>query len=136
MIGMTRGTTRAHIARAALESIALQSADLISAMSADAGTPITELRVDGGATRNDALMQMQADFSGIPVLRPKMTETTAFGAAALAGLATGFWAGLDEVAACWRLDRRFEPAWDAGRREAHRSRWREAVDRARGWERD
>jgi glycerol kinase len=136
MIGMTRGSTRAHIARAALESIALQSADLITAMNADAGAPITELRVDGGATRNDALMQMQADFSGIPVLRPTMTETTAFGAAALAGLATGFWSGLDEVAACWRLDRRFEPVWDAGRRDTHRARWREAVERARGWARD
>ena len=136
MIGMTRGSTRAHIARAALESIALQSADLITAMNADAGTPITELRVDGGATRNDALMQMQADLSGIPVLRPTMTETTAFGAAALAGLATGFWSGLDEVAACWRLDRRFEPVWDAGRRDTHRARWREAVERARGWARD
>jgi len=136
MIGMTRGSTRAHIARAALESIALQSADLITAMNADAGTPITELRVDGGATRNDALMQMQADFSGIPVLRPTMTETTAFGAAALAGLATGFWSGLDEVAACWRLDRQFEPVWDAEQRDTHRARWREAVERARGWARD
>ena len=133
IVGMTRGTTRAHIARAALEAIALQSADLITAMGADAGAPITELRSDGGASRNNTLMQMQADFAGIPVLRPVMTETTAFGAAALAGLATGFWSGLDEISACWTLDRRFEPHWSDRQRDAHRARWREAVDRSRGW---
>jgi glycerol kinase len=136
MIGMTRGTTRAHLARAALESIALQSADLMTAMNADAGAPITELRVDGGAARNDLLMQMQADLAGVPVLRPAMTETTAFGAAALAGMATGFWSGLDQIAACWQLERRFEPQLDAGTRESHRARWREAVERSRGWARD
>ena len=136
MIGITRGTTRAHIARAALESIALQSADLITAMGRDAGKAITELRVDGGATQNNLLMQMQADIAGIPVLRPTMTETTAFGAAALAGLATGFWPGLDALAACWKLDRRFEPQWSDSDRAAHRARWREAVDRSRGWARD
>ncbi len=136
MIGMTRGTTRAHLARAALESIALQSADLMSAMNADAGAPVTELRVDGGATRNDLLMQLQADLAGVPVLRPAMTETTAFGAAALAGLAIGFWRGLDEIAACWHLDRRFEPRLGASQRDTHRARWREAVERARGWARD
>jgi glycerol kinase len=133
MIGMTRGTNRAHIARAALESIALQSADLMDAIKADARMPIRELRVDGGASRNDLLMQMQADLSGVPVLRPAMTETTAFGAAALAGLASGFWSGLDEIAACWRLERRFDPVWSDPRRDGHRARWREAVDRARGW---
>jgi glycerol kinase len=136
MIGITRGTTRAHVARAALESITLQSADLITAMGRDAGKPITELRVDGGATQNNLLMQMQADIAGIPVLRPTMTETTAFGAAALAGLATGFWPGLDALAACWKLDRRFEPQWSDSDRAAHRARWREAVDRSRGWARD
>jgi glycerol kinase len=136
IVGMTRGTTRAHIARAALEAIALQSADLITAMEADAGAPITELRTDGGATRNNTLMQMQADFAGIPVLRPVMTETTAFGAAALAGLATEYWSGLDEISACWKLDRRFEPQWSDSRRNSHRARWREAVDRSRGWARD
>lgn len=136
MIGMTRGTNRAHLARAALESIALQSADLIAAMNSDAGSPIIELRVDGGATRNNCLMQMQADFSGIPVLRPAMTETTAFGAAALAGLATGFWGSLDDIAACWQLDRRFDPHWSDDQRQAHRARWREAVARARDWARD
>lgn len=136
MIGMTRGTTRAHIARAALEAIALQSADLISAMGRDAGKAITELRVDGGATQNNLLMQMQADIAGIPVLRPFMTETTAFGAAALAGLATGFWPGLDALARCWRLERRFEPQWSDSQRTSHRARWREAVDRSRGWARN
>jgi glycerol kinase len=136
IIGMTRGTTRAHLARAALESIALQSADLISAMEGDAGVPLTELRVDGGATRNNCLMQMQADLSGVPVLRPVLTETTAFGAAALAGLAVGVWSGLDEIAACWQLDRRFDPIWSASKRSSHRARWREAVDRSRQWARD
>jgi glycerol kinase len=136
MIGMTRGTTRAHLARAALESIALQSPDLMTAMNADAGAPITELRVDGGAARNDLLMQMQADLAGVPVLRPAMTETTAFGAAALAGLASGFWSGLDQIAACWQLERRFEPQLDEGTRESRRARWREAVERSRGWARD
>jgi glycerol kinase len=135
MIGMTRGTTRAHIARAALESIALQSADLMTAMARDAGNPVTELRVDGGATQNNLLMQMQADIAGIPVLRPSMTETTAFGAAALAGLAVNFWSGLEAVAHCWKLDQRFEPQWSESRRDAYRERWRAAVDRSRGWAR-
>lgn len=135
MIGMTRGTTRAHIARAALESIALQAADLMMAMARDAGNPVTELRVDGGATQNNLLMQMQADIAGIPVLRPSMTETTAFGAAALAGLAVNFWSGLEAVAHCWKLDQRFEPQWSESRRDAYRERWRAAVDRSRGWAR-
>jgi glycerol kinase len=136
MIGMTRGTTKAHVARAALESIALQSADVLAAMQKDAQQPITQLRVDGGAARNDLLMQMQADLAGVPVLRPAMTETTAFGAAALAGLASGFWSGLDQIAACWQLERRFEPQLDEGTRESRRARWREAVERSRGWARD
>jgi glycerol kinase len=136
IVGMTRGTTRAHLARAALEAIALQSADLISAMEADAGAPVNELRVDGGATVNNCLMQMQADFAGIPVLRPSMTETTAFGAAALAGLAVSFWASLDEISSCWQLERRFDPGMAEARRVAHRARWREAVERSRAWARD
>ena len=136
IVGMTRGTTRAHLARAALEAIALQSADLISAMEADAGAPVNELRVDGGATVNNCLMQMQADFAGIPVLRPSMTETTAFGAAALAGLAVSFWASLDEISSCWQLERRFDPEMAEARRVAHRARWREAVERSRAWARD
>jgi glycerol kinase len=133
MVGITRGTTRAHLARAALESIALQSADVFSAMSGDSGIALRELRVDGGASRNNLLMQMQADFSGVPVVRPRVTETTALGAAYLAGLATGFWAGADELAAQWAMDRRFEPAMGEDARNAKRARWRQAVQRAKGW---
>ena len=133
MVGITRGTTRAHLARAALESIALQSADVFAAMSADSGIALRELRVDGGASRNDLLMQMQADFSGVPVVRPRVTETTALGAAYLAGLATGFWAGADELTAQWVMDRCFEPVMAADERSAKRARWRQAVQRAKGW---
>ncbi|MEO8857894.1 MAG: glycerol kinase GlpK [Burkholderiaceae bacterium] len=133
LVGMTRGTGRAHIARAALESIALQSADVFAAMTSDSGIALRELRVDGGASRNNLLMQMQADFLGVPVVRPRITETTALGAAYLAGLATGFWSGPDELAAQWAMDRRFEPTLDGGAREAKLARWRQAVQRARGW---
>ncbi|KAF1046628.1 glycerol kinase GlpK [Xylophilus sp.] len=133
LIGMTRGTTRAHIARAALESIAWQVADVFAAMERDAGLPLAELRVDGGASTNDLLMQLQADVLGVPVVRPKVTETTALGAAYLAGLAVGFWSGGDEIAALWAADRRFAPALDAAARQARHARWRQAVDRARKW---
>jgi glycerol kinase len=136
LVGMTRGTGRAHLARAALESIALQTADVFAAMSQDAGMPLRELRVDGGASRNDLLMQMQADFLGVPVVRPRLTETTALGAAYLAGLATGFWSGADELSARWQVDRRFEPRLDETGRVAKLARWREAVARSRGWARD
>jgi glycerol kinase len=135
LVGMTRGTGRAHIARAALEAIALQSADVFSAMARDARIALTELRVDGGASRNNLLMQMQADFLGVPVVRPRVTETTALGAAYLAGLATGFWSGADEIAAQWQADRRFEPRLAEGERSAKLARWREAVERAKGWAR-
>ena len=129
ILGLTRGTTRAHIARAALEAIALSSAELVAAMDADLGHPIDELRVDGGAAANDLLMQMQADFTGVPVLRPTNTETTAMGAAYLAGLEAGVWASEDEVASLWQLDRRFEPAMsDAGRR-TRLADWHAAVAR-------
>lgn len=133
MIGMTRGTTRAHVARAALESIALQSADVLAAMQKDAQQPITQLRVDGGAARNDLLMQMQADLSGVPVVRPRVTETTALGTAYLAGLATGVWASQEEIAALWQVDRRFEPAIDEDARAERLTRWQRAVQRAREW---
>jgi glycerol kinase len=133
LVGMTRGTTRAHIARAALEAIALQTADVFDAMGQDAGVPLRELRVDGGASRNDLLMQLQADYLGVPVLRPALTETTAFGAAGLAGLASGLWSGADELSALWRLQRRFEPRLPEAGRRAKLARWREAVARARGW---
>jgi glycerol kinase len=135
LVGMTRGTTRAHVARAALEAIALQSADVFEAMSRDARIPLQELRVDGGASSNNLLMQMQADFLGVPVVRPQVTETTALGAAYLAGLATGFWRDGDEIAAQWAVDRRFEPRLAESQRRAKLARWREAVERAKGWAR-
>ena len=133
LLGLTRGTTRAHIARAALEAIALQSADVFTAMSKDAGLMLQELRVDGGASRNDLLMQMQADFSGVPVVRPQVTETTALGAAYLAGLAIGFWAGLDEIVSQWRVDCRFEPHMKPDARAAKLARWHKAVARSGQW---
>lgn len=133
LLGMTRGTSRAHIARAALQAIALQSADVFAAMASDAGLALTELRVDGGASRNNLLMQMQADILGVPVVRPQVTETTALGAAYLAGLACGFWSGADEVAAQWAVDRRFEPAMASAEREQRLVRWRQAVERTRHW---
>ncbi|MBL0943640.1 MAG: glycerol kinase GlpK [Hydrogenophaga sp.] len=129
--GLTRGTTLAHIARAALESIAFQSAALLTAMSRDVqaagGAPVTELRVDGGAAVNDLLMQFQADLLGIPVVRPAVTETTALGAAYLAGLACGVYAGTDELSAQWRAERRFEPAMDRARAAEAMARWERAV---------
>lgn len=133
LVGMTRGTGRAHIARAALEAIALQSADVFDAMRADSGIALKELRVDGGACANNLLMQMQADFLGVPVVRPKVTETTALGAAYLAGLATGFWKDASEISAQWQMDRRFEPQMKASERHAKLARWREAVERSKGW---
>ena len=136
LVGLTRGTTRAHIARAALEAITLQVADVFDAMTRDARLPLRELRVDGGASRNDLLMQMQADFLGVPVMRPQVTETTALGAAYLAGLASGFWRDAKEISGQWQVDRRFEPAMAAPTRRARLARWHEAVDRARAWAKD
>jgi glycerol kinase len=133
IVGLTRGTTRAHLARAALESIALQSAELLAAIQDDCGGAISELRVDGGAACNDLLMQLQADTLGIPVVRPAVTETTALGAAYLAGLAVGFWSGADEIASMWAVDRRFDPTWSADLRQARLSQWRRAVERCRRW---
>jgi glycerol kinase len=124
----------AHIARAALESIAFQSAALLRAMSRDAaacgGEPIRELRVDGGACVNDLLMQFQADLLGIPVVRPRVTETTALGAACLAGLAAGVWSGTDELASHWRVERRFEPRMARDQAEELTARWEHAVRQA------
>jgi glycerol kinase len=132
--GLTRGTTLAHIARAALESIAYQSAALLQAMSRDAvaagSAPVSELRVDGGAAVNDLLMQFQADLLGIPVVRPAITETTALGAAYLAGLATGVWRGTDELAAMWQVERRFTPTLDRARAAEKMERWEHAVRQA------
>jgi len=133
IVGLTRGTTRAHLARAALESIAFQTADLIDAMQRDCGHTLTELRVDGGAARNDLLLQMQADLLGVPVLRPVNTETTAFGAAAFAGLGVGLWQSEAELSALWQLERRFEPRLPRDAATQRRARWQQAVERSRAW---
>jgi len=133
LLGLSRGSGAAHIARAALEAIAMQSVDLVDAMARDGAAPLAELRVDGGAAANDLLMQMQADLLGVPVLRPRLLETTAFGAACLAALGCGLWKRPQEIASHWQLDRRFEPRWPAERREAARALWVRAVERARAW---
>jgi len=135
IVGITRGTTAAHLARATLEAIAFQTRDVVDAMRDDAGIEFTELKADGGASVDDLLMQLQADALGIPVRRPKVLETTALGAAYLAGLGTGVWAGRDEVSSHWQLDREFEPAGDAGVDDRY-ARWKEAVARSRDWARD
>jgi glycerol kinase len=131
VLGLTRGVTRAHLVRATLESLAFQTRDLMDAMAADAGAPLGELRVDGGASANDFLMQFQADLLGVPVERPALVETTAVGAAQLAGLAVGFWKSPRELAATRKQDRRFRPRMTAERREALYRGWREAVSRVR-----
>lgn len=136
LLGLSRGSGAAHIARAALEAIAMQSVDLVDAMARDGAAPLAELRVDGGAAANDLLMQMQADLLGVPVLRPRLLETTAFGAACLAALGCGLWKRPQEIASHWQLDRRFEPRWPAERREAARALWVRAVERARAWAQD
>ncbi len=136
IVGITRGTTAGHIARATLEAIAYQTRDVLDAMTADSGVRVAELRADGGAATNDLLMQIQADVLGVPVVRPAITETTALGAAYLAGLAAGVWRDREELRAQWRVDRRFEPRISASEREAGYERWRAAVERARGWARD
>src|SRR3989441_5708696 len=133
-LGMTRGTTAAHIAPAALDSLAYQVADLLDAMQADAGVRPGELRGGGGASRNDLLMQFQADLLGVPVARPAVTETTALGAAYLAGLAVGFWKNVEEIASQWRVERRFEPKMPAARAQELRERWKLALERAKAWE--
>jgi glycerol kinase len=131
IVGLSRGSTVAHIARAALESIAFQSAALLQAMSRDAlaagGRAVSELRVDGGACVNDMLMQFQADLLGIPVVRPRVTETTALGAAYLAGLSCGLYAGLDELGQQWRAERRFHPTLPRERAEGLMADWERAV---------
>jgi glycerol kinase len=133
MLGLTRGTAAGHIARAALESIAFQSADLLHAMERDSGNRLAELRVDGGATRNDLLMQFQADLLGVPVVRPRITETTALGAAYLAGLAVGYWKDAGDLAHHWQAERTFEPSMPRERVEALKAGWEKAVERAKGW---
>jgi len=134
LVGMTRGTTAAHIARAALEGIALQVMDILKAMEADAGIKLKELRVDGGACVNNLLMQMQCDLLGVPVVRPKVNETTALGAACLAGLAVGFWKNVADIAKHWQMDRKFKPSMKAAVRVKITHGWNRALTRAKAWE--
>ncbi|TWU57905.1 glycerol kinase GlpK [Rubripirellula reticaptiva] len=134
IVGITRGTKRAHLARAALEGIAYQVADVLDAMRQDSGIPIAELRVDGGASANDLLMQFQADILQVPVVRPKVIETTALGAAYLAGLAVGFWNDVSEIADVWQTDRVFQPSMPADEVARRRARWAEALQRSLAWE--
>ncbi len=129
IVGITRGTTRAHIARAALDGIAFQTYDIAQAMAKDMGAPLTELKVDGGASRNNLLMQFQANLLGIPVVRPKITETTALGAAYLAGLAVGFWKDIDEIKSQWQVERTFEPVPENDEIKAAKNGWADAIQR-------
>jgi glycerol kinase len=133
IVGLTRGATAAHIARAALESIAYQTADVLRAMESDAGIALAQLRVDGGATGNDLLMQFQADVLGVPVVRPQVHETTALGAAYLAGLAVGYWTSAAEIDRQWQAERVFEPSMSRDHAQALMSRWARALERAKGW---
>ncbi len=133
IFGLSRGSTRAHIARATLESIAFQSAELAAAMCEDAGFPIAELRVDGGAAVNNFLMQFQADLMGVSVVRPKITETTALGAAYLAGLAVGFWKTTEEIASLWAIERKFMPDLSPKDNDTRMAAWRHAVERTKNW---
>ena len=133
LLGLSRGSNRAHIARATLEAIAYQSAEVLFAMQRDCGHALRELRVDGGAARNNLLLQFQADLLGVEVVRPQVTETTALGAAFLAGLAVGFWSEEAEIAALWQAERRFVPALPAAQRETLMAGWRRAVERTRHW---
>jgi glycerol kinase len=136
MVGMTRGTSRAHIARAALEGIALQATDVLEAMQADSGLPLAQLRVDGGAAANDLLMQIQSDVLGIEVVRPKTTEASVMGAAYLAGLAVGYWPDKEAIARQWQVDRVFKPAMESAARDKVRTTWKRALTRAREWTRE
>ncbi len=134
IVGLTRGTTRAHIARAALEGIALQVMDVLQAMEADSGITLKELRVDGGACANNLLMQLQADLLNVPVVRPKVAETTALGAAYLAGLAVGYWKNQADIARQWQVDRRFRPSMKPAARKTMAAGWNKALGRAKAWE--
>jgi glycerol kinase len=136
IVGITRGNTRAHLARAALESMAYQTRDVVVAMERDSGIQLKELRADGGAVANTFLMQFQADILGVPVEVPEITETTALGSAYMAGLATGFWESREEIDAKWKLARRYDPQMTEEEREQLHRRWLNAVERAKGWERE
>ena len=136
IVGLTRGVNNAHIIRATLESLAYQTNDVLRAMEEDAGIRLAALKVDGGASANDFLMQFQADISNAPVRRPVCVETTAMGAAYLAGLAVGYWQSKEEVLSNWKISRVFAPGMDGAQRERLLSGWRRAVDCARGWARE
>ena len=136
IVGLTRGSNAGHIARAALESIAFQSADLLRAMEQDSGQKSKELRVDGGAVADDLLMQFQTDLLGVPVVRPKVLETTALGAAYLAGLATGVWESREQIAKQWKVSRRFEPKMQQDEALQRIGEWRRALERAKGWQQE
>ena len=133
LIGLERGTTSGHVARATLESMAYQTRDLVEAMEADAGVKLKQLRVDGGATVNDNLMQFQSDILGVTAQRPKVLETTALGAAYLAGLSVGFWKSQTDITKNWVLDRAFKPSMKKAEREQRYARWQDAVERSKGW---
>jgi glycerol kinase len=133
ILGLTRGSTRAHIARAALEGIGYQVADVLHAMEKDSGIKLKELRVDGGACVNNLLMQFQADLLGVPVVRPRVAETTALGAAYLAGLAVGFWKNINEISAQWQEDRRFAPSLKSATRKKLVAGWDKALKRSKSW---
>ncbi|HEX9969199.1 MAG TPA: FGGY-family carbohydrate kinase, partial [Acidimicrobiales bacterium] len=133
VVGLTRGTGRAHLARAVLEAMAFQTRDVVDAMSEASGHEVRELRADGGASANDLMLQVQADQLQVPVARPVVQETTALGAAYLAGLAEGVWSSCDELAEHWALDARFEPRISKGGADTRQAGWRRAVERSRGW---
>jgi glycerol kinase len=133
IVGLTRGTTKAHLARAALEGIAYQVVDVLKAMERDAKVRLKELRVDGGASANNLLMQFQADLLGIPVVRPRVSETTALGAAYLAGLAVGYWKNVGQISEQWKADQRFTPHLKPAARAALLEGWAAALARANGW---
>ena len=133
MIGITRGTTKAHIARAALEAIAYQVVDVLEAMQSDSAIPLKELRVDGGASANNLMMQFQADMLGVPVVRPRVLETTALGVAYLAGLAVGFWKDRDDITHQWQIDKTFTPDMPASDAQTFKCGWHKALERSKGW---
>jgi glycerol kinase len=133
IVGLTRYVNRAHLVRATLESMCYQSRDVAEAVEQDSGKPLPDLRVDGGAVKNNFLMQLQADILGIPVIRPQVQETTALGAAYLAGLAVGYWSDREEMRQNWQVDRTFEPQWSEDQRESGYAQWKKAIERTRGW---
>jgi glycerol kinase len=133
MVGLTGFVNKGHIARAALEACAYQTLDIVEAMNRDSGVPLTRLKVDGGMVENDLLMQFQSDILNVPVVRPKVTETTALGAAYAAGLAVGFWTGFDDLVRNWSVDRTWEPAMEDEERQKGAAGWKKAVERTYGW---